>query len=114
MISDHANLQYYREAHKITQQVVRYLPYIADFNMHIVHHPGKTNKADLLLQPLGVDQGEHGHDNVLVLPPELFMHLLTEHQSLENKVMKEQRKQTTQMEQWQETEKIYLETQYYV
>jgi RNase H-like domain found in reverse transcriptase/Integrase zinc binding domain len=114
VISDHANLQYYREAHKITCQVVRYLPQMADFNMRIVHHPGKTNKADPLSRLPGVDQGEHNHDNVLVLPPELFICLLTEHQSLENEVLEEQKKQVTQMEQWKETERIRFETHYHI
>jgi hypothetical protein len=48
VISDHANLQYYQKAHKITQQVTRYLSCMADFNMRIIHHPGKTNKANPL------------------------------------------------------------------
>jgi hypothetical protein len=87
---------------------------MADFNMHIVYHPRKTNKADLLSQPLGVDQREHNHDNMLVLPPKLFVYLLTEHQSLKNKVLEEQKKQTAQIEQWQETEKICLKTHYHI
>jgi hypothetical protein len=65
---------------------------MANFNMRIVHHPGKTNKADPLSRPPGVDQGEHNHDNMLVLPPKLFVRLLTEHQSLENEVLEEQKK----------------------
>jgi RNase H-like domain found in reverse transcriptase len=114
MISDHANLQYYWEAHKITHWVVHYIPCMADFNMCIVHHLGKTNKADLLSWPPRVDQGEHDHDNVLVLPPELFVRLLTEHQLLENEVLEEQGKQATQMEQWKEMEKIRFKTHYHI
>jgi Integrase zinc binding domain len=49
-----------------------------------------------------------------VLPPELFVHLLTEHQSLENEVLEEQKRQVTQMEQWKETEKIHFETHYHI
>jgi hypothetical protein len=51
---------------------------------------------------------------VLVLPPELFMRLLTKHQSLENEVLEEQKKQASQMEQWKETEKIRFETHYHI
>jgi Integrase zinc binding domain len=61
-----------------------------------------------------VDQGEHDHDNVLVLLPELFIHLLTEHQSLKNEVLEEQKKQTVQMEQWEKTKKICFETHYHI
>jgi RNase H-like domain found in reverse transcriptase len=106
VISNHTNLQYYQEAHTITRRVTRYIPCMADFNMRIVHCPGKTNKADPLSWPPGADQGEHNHNNVLVLPPELFVCLLTEHQSLENKVLEEQKKQATQMEQRKDMQKI--------
>jgi hypothetical protein len=82
--------------------------------MCIIYCPEKTNKADPLLQPPGVDQGEHDYDNVLVLPSKLFMHLLTEHQSLENEVLEEQKKQVAQMEQWKEMEKIHLETHFHL
>jgi hypothetical protein len=94
--------------------VARYLPQMANFNMHIIHHPGKTNKADPLSQPLGVDQGEHDHNNMLVLPPELFMCLLMEQQSLENEVLEEQEKWSTQMKQWEETKKIHFEKHYHI
>jgi Integrase zinc binding domain len=113
VISDHANLQYYREAHKITCRVACYIPHMADFNMHIVHRPGKTNKANPLSRPPGVDQGEHNHDNVLVLPLELFIRLLMEHQSLENEVLEEQKRQASQMEQWKATEGVRFETHYH-
>jgi Integrase zinc binding domain len=87
---------------------------MADFNMRIMHRPGKTNKADPLSRPLGVNQGEHDHDNMLVLPPELFMHLLMEHQSLENEVLEEQKKQVALMKQWEGMEKIHYETHYHI
>jgi Integrase zinc binding domain len=61
-----------------------------------------------------VDQREHNHDNILVLPPELFIHLLTKHQSLKNKVLEEQKKQVAQMKQWEETEKICFKTHYHI
>ena len=59
---------------------------MAEFDMMIVHRPGKTNKADPLLRPLGCDQGDHDHDNMVVLSPKMFVRLLTEHQSLQREV----------------------------
>jgi hypothetical protein len=61
-----------------------------------------------------VDQREHDHNNILVLPPELFVHLLTKHQLLENEVLEEQKKQAAQMEQLKETEKIHFETHHHL
>jgi hypothetical protein len=56
---------------------------MAEFDMMITHRPRKTNKADLLSRPPGCNQGDHNHDDVVVLPPEMFVRLLTEHQSLQ-------------------------------
>jgi Integrase zinc binding domain/Chromo (CHRromatin Organisation MOdifier) domain len=42
------------------------------------------------------------------------VHLLTEHQSLENEVLEEQKKQAALMKQWEETEKIRCETHYHI
>jgi hypothetical protein len=66
--------------------VAHYLPKMAEYNMKIVHRPGKTNKADPLSWRLGCDQGESDHKDVLVLPPELFVRLFTEEQLLEQEV----------------------------
>jgi hypothetical protein len=48
VVSDHANLQYYQEAHKISGRVACYILKMAEYNMKIIHWPGKTNKADPL------------------------------------------------------------------
>ena len=51
--------------------------------MMIIYRLRKTNKADPLSRPPGCNQGDHDHDDVVVLPPEMFVRLLTEYQSLQ-------------------------------
>jgi RNase H-like domain found in reverse transcriptase len=48
MITDHANLQYYRQPQKINQCVARYLADLADYRFMLVHKPGVSNKVDHL------------------------------------------------------------------
>jgi RNase H-like domain found in reverse transcriptase/Integrase zinc binding domain len=90
VISDHLNLKYYREPRKINWCVARYLPKLGEFNLQIVHKPGKTNKADLLSQQLDFDQGKNDNEEVLVLPPELFINMVQVHQTLEDLILKSQ------------------------
>jgi hypothetical protein len=79
---------------------------MAAYNMRIVHRLGKTNKADSLSQRPGCDQGENDHEDVLVLPPELFVCLFMEEQSLEQKVERAQEKHQQQLEEWTRTKGV--------
>ena len=40
--TDHANLLYWRDAHKISRRVARYLPDLGDYNFTLVHQPGTS------------------------------------------------------------------------
>jgi RNase H-like domain found in reverse transcriptase len=106
VISNHANLQYYREAHHINHHVAHYLPRMAEFNMTIIHRSRKTNKADPLSRPPGCDQGDHDHDDMVVLPPKMFVRLLTEHQSLQRKVKEAQDRHQAVLEELMKQELI--------
>jgi hypothetical protein len=48
VITDHANLQYYREPHKLGPWVNGYITELADFNIQLVYKPGATNHTDAL------------------------------------------------------------------
>jgi len=48
--TDHKNLQYFRDPHKITGQQARWIEFLQDFDYTLEHIPGSTNTvADLLL-----------------------------------------------------------------
>jgi len=46
--TDHANLRYYREPHKIGPHVAGYLPEREQYNILLEYKPGATNQADTL------------------------------------------------------------------
>src|SRR5712672_3410425 len=71
VITDHANLQYYREPQKIGPRVNGYIVELADFNIQLVYKPGNTNKADELSRR--PDMAPEDEDElVIVLPDHLF------------------------------------------
>src|SRR6267154_2543589 len=71
VITDHANLQYYREPQKIGPRVNGYIVELADFNIQLVYKPGNTNKADELSRR--PDMAPEDEDElVIVLPNHLF------------------------------------------
>jgi hypothetical protein len=52
---------------------VRYLSDLSEYNYHLVHRPGKLNKADALSRPPGAEKGKHDNEDILVLPQKLFV-----------------------------------------
>jgi RNase H-like domain found in reverse transcriptase len=77
VITDHANLQYYRQPQKINQQVARYLGDLAEYDFKLVHKPGKQNKADHLSRRPDYDEGKADNEDILVLPDRLFARALS-------------------------------------
>src|SRR5712672_3395844 len=71
VITDHANLQYYREPQKISPRVNGYIVELADYNIQLVYKPGASNKADeLSWRPDMAPKDEE--ELVIVLPNHLF------------------------------------------
>jgi RNase H-like domain found in reverse transcriptase len=75
ILCDHDNLQHFKVPQTIGQQMARWTLYLSEFDIKLVHIPGKKNiQADSLSQrpdlcPQGID-----NEDVIVLPE----HLLTE------------------------------------
>jgi RNase H-like domain found in reverse transcriptase len=72
VITDHANLQYYRQPQKINWRVARYLADLADYRFTLVHKLGTSNKADHLSRRPDYDEGKGDNEDVQVLPDKLF------------------------------------------
>jgi ribonuclease HI len=71
--TDHLNLQYWQEPHKISRRVARQVLRLAEYDIELKHIPGKTNRrADALSRRPDYDQGSHDNENITVLPDELF------------------------------------------
>jgi hypothetical protein len=80
VFTDHMNLQYWRDPHKISRRVARQVLRLAEYDIELRHIPGKTNRcADALSRLPNYDQGGDDNEDVTVLPDNLFVRLsLTE------------------------------------
>ncbi len=75
---DHANLQYWRQPHKISCRIAREVAELAKYNVVLHHIPGKANgRADALSRRPDYNQGEKDNKNVTVLPNHMFIHAVT-------------------------------------
>jgi hypothetical protein len=72
--TDHANLQYWRQPHKISRRIAREVLELSEFDIELHHIPGKNNgQADALSRRPDYDQGERDNENVIVLPDNVFV-----------------------------------------
>jgi hypothetical protein len=77
VLSDHDNLRHFKVPQTIGQQMARWTLYLSEFDIKLVHIPGKENiQADSLsrrpdLCPQGTD-----NEDVVVLPEHLFVNLI--------------------------------------
>ena len=77
VLTDHKNLEYYKEPHHINRRIARYVQCMQDYNFIIQHIPGDSNKSDALSHRPDYDQGVNDNTNVTVLPPHLFANTMT-------------------------------------
>jgi hypothetical protein len=72
--TDHANLQYWRQPHKISRRIAREVLELSEFDIELHHIPGKNNgQADALSRRPDYNQGERDNENVIVLPDNVFV-----------------------------------------
>ncbi len=72
--TDHANLQYWRQPHKISRCIAHEVAELAKYNVVLRHIPGKANgRSNALSRRPDYDQGTHNNENVTVLPDSLFI-----------------------------------------
>ena len=77
VLTDHKNLEYYKEPHHINRRIARYVQRMQDYNFIIQHIPGESNKSDALSRRPDYDHGTDDNTNVTVLPPHLFASTMT-------------------------------------
>jgi hypothetical protein len=71
--SDHQNLLYWKEPHKISRRVAREVLMLSEYNFEIRHIKGTSNgRADALSRRPDYDQGHEDNQNVTVLPRQVF------------------------------------------
>jgi hypothetical protein len=77
VITDHMNLQYYRQLQKINCHVACYLADLADYRFKLIHKPGVSNRADHLSRRPDYNEGKEDNEDVQVLPDKLFVNAVT-------------------------------------
>jgi len=93
--TDHANLQYWCQPHKISRHIAREVVELAEYNVVLRHIPGKANgQADTLSRCPNYDQGSHDNENITVLPDSLFIQSLIIEEPLHDQKMSAIRKWT--------------------
>ena len=71
--TDHQNLTYFRDAHKINRRQARWYNELQEFNFTLIHKKGKQmGKADLLSRRSDLDGGEKDNEDVILLKSEWF------------------------------------------
>jgi hypothetical protein len=71
--SDHQNLLYWKEPHKISRRVAREVLRLSEYNIEICHIKGTANgRADALSRRPDYDQGIEDNTNIVVLPEHMF------------------------------------------
>ena len=79
VLTDHRNLEYFRESRKLTPRQVRWLERLSQFNFVITYRPGKQNlKADALTRqvedlPISTQKEREEYQNRALLPAERFL-----------------------------------------
>jgi hypothetical protein len=71
--SDHQNLLYWKEPHKISRRVAREVLRLSEYNIEICHIKGTANRrADALSRRPDYNQGNKDNTNVVMLPEHMF------------------------------------------
>ena len=77
ILSGHNNLRYLKVSQTIGQQMARLMLYLSEFDIKLVHMPGKKNiQADALSRRPDLCPEETDNENVIVLPEHLFANLI--------------------------------------
>ena len=78
ILSDHKNLEIFKEMCKLLRRQVRWALYLSRFNFQIIHTPGKNaGKPDALSRWPDHEEGKHDNEDCILLPESLFAKQLT-------------------------------------
>jgi hypothetical protein len=106
LLTDHANLTYWKHPQKVNHHVARWFGELQDYNLEIHHIPGKIHPVDMLSQPNNVDKGELDNQNVTVLPEWFFIQAITIHYPLHTQIRDAQLQYLLTLRKWKDSFRI--------
>ena len=111
ILTDHANLTFWKIPRKVNRRVARWFATLQDYNLVFKHVPGKLHAApDMLLRPPGADHGEDDNQNVTLIPPESFIRVMRDdspqRMRLEDKIAQAQQEHLPLMKEWQTSGRV--------
>ena len=72
--TNHQNHQYWKQPHKIPWRIARQAQEIMEYQLELIHIPGKTNShANMLSRHPDYNQGDKDNKEVVVLPESMFI-----------------------------------------
>jgi hypothetical protein len=70
VLTDHANLAFWKNPKKVNRRVARWFATLQNYHLHIKHVPGKQHAApDMLFRCPDADKGEQDNLDLTLLPP---------------------------------------------
>src|ERR1700761_3038769 len=110
VLTDHANLTFWKNPQNVNRRVARWFAFLQDYNLVIKHVPGKLHAAaDMLSRPPVQDRGETDNSNLTLLPPSLFLNatytIEDPWSELRQKLIDLQCKHQNLMKRWERSEK---------
>ena len=78
VFTDHKNLLYFKEACKLNQQQAQWMLDLADYDLKLIHVPGKQLSAPdtLSRRPNYIPKEDTDNEGVTLLPQTLFIRLV--------------------------------------
>jgi hypothetical protein len=73
--TDHKNLTYWAEPHKVGPRTATWQVELTQYNFKLHHKPGESNKADLLSRRPNYNTGNASNDHLIVLPLSHFANM---------------------------------------
>jgi hypothetical protein len=76
ILTDHANLTFWKNPKKVNRRVARWFATLQEYNLLIKHVPGKFHAvADMLSRPPDANRGEEDNQDLTLLPKKMFIRL---------------------------------------